>query len=73
MPLFAYELLKEVSRTDCSLQVKIFILKIVVNDQALFKPYAHLWVEPVCNFITLKQNGGSGFHYFLRDLCTMLV
>ena len=48
-------------------------MKIVSNNPKLFKPYAKYWFEPVCEYITLKNNGGKGFHYFLRDLCTMLT
>ena len=36
-------------------------------------PYAKDWFEPICKYIVDKNNGGSGFHYFLRDLTTMLV
>lgn len=39
----------------------------------MFSPYAQHWFEPIANYIIEKNNGGKGFHYFVRDLCTMLI
>ena len=30
-------------------------------------------MKSICEFITGKQTGGKGIHYFIRDLCTLLV
>jgi DNA-dependent protein kinase catalytic subunit len=67
------ELAQEIDREDCHLNIRIFILKLLVNNSTLFKPYAAMWFEPICKFITYKQTGGKGFHYFLRDLTTLLI
>lgn len=72
-PQFMQELAQEVDREDCHLNIRIFILKLLVNNSGLFKPYAAMWFEPICKFITQKQTGGKGFHYFLRDLTTLLI
>ena len=53
--------------------MKVFILKLLVNNPELFEPYAQFWIEPICNYITGKQKNGKGFHYFLRDLATLLI
>ena len=53
--------------------VKIFILKLLVNNPDLFKQYAEHWLEPICNFIVGKQKNGKGLHYFHRDLVTLLI
>jgi len=66
--------LNEFNRDGVHLNIKIFILKIVTNNPKLFKPHASHWFEPICQYITSKKSGGGkGFHYFLRDLCTMLI
>ena len=39
----------------------------------MFEPYAAHWFEPIANYILEKNNGGKGLHYFMRDLCTMLI
>ena len=73
MPKFAHYLLEEFCRQDTHINIKIFILKIVTNNPKLFKPHANLWFRPICEYIISKKNGGKGFHYFLRDICTMLI
>jgi len=72
-PQFMQELLTEVEREGCHLNIKIFILKLLVNNSTLFKPFAQMWFEPICKFITQKSTGGKGFHYFIRDLTTLLI
>ena len=54
------------------LNLKIFVLKLLVNNQDLFRPFAAHWFVPICEFVASK-NTGKGFHYFLRDLTTILV
>lgn len=73
MPPFANYLLEEFCNPNTHINIKVFILKIVTNNPKLFKPHANLWFTPICNYIISKKNGGKGFHYFLRDLCTMLI
>lgn len=74
MPKFVQYLLCEFNRDNVHQNIKIFILKIVTNNPKLFKPHASQWFEPICQYITNKKSGGGrGFHYFLRDLCTMLI
>lgn len=73
MPLFMQNLNQEIRREGVHINVRIFILKILINNPTLFAPYASEWFEPVCKYITEKNNGGKGFHYFMRDLCTMII
>ena len=73
IPEFMQGLLKAIEEPDCHQNVKIFILKLLVNNSQLFKPFAQHWFTPVCNFIVQKNTGGVGFHYFMRDLATLLV
>lgn len=73
MPLFMQALNQEVRRPETHINVKIFILKILVNNPELFAPYAKEWFEPIAQYIVQKDNGGKGFHYFMRDLCTLLI
>ena len=73
MPQFAKHLLTEINDPATHPNVKIFILKIVSNDAELFAPQAKHWFEPICEFLRSKNKHGKGFHYFLRDLCTMLI
>ena len=66
-------MLRDVEAPDCHLNIKIFILKLLVNNSLLFKPFAQHWYRVICRFIVSKKRGGTGFHYFLRDLATTLL
>lgn len=73
LPDFMQTLLRDAEDPECHLNVKIFILKLLVNNSTLFKPFAQHWFTVICEFIVQKNTGGIGFHYFLRDLATLLV
>lgn len=53
-PVFMQELVAEIEKEACHLNIKIFILKLLVNNSSMFKPYASMWFEPICKFITQK-------------------
>ena len=73
MPEFMQSLLQDVEGPNVHNNIKIFILKLLVNNSQLFKPFAQHWFHVICEFIVSKNKGGIGFHYFLRDLATLLV
>ena len=73
MPQFMQALRFELSRQETTVNVKIFILKLLVNKPAFFKPYAKEWFEPVMSYLLESKEQGKGFHYFSRDLCTTLL
>jgi hypothetical protein len=73
VPAFMEILIRDISQEDIHLNIKIFILKLAVNNRELFKPYARHWFRPICTFIASRQTGGKGFHYFLRDLTILLL
>lgn len=53
LPSFMQTLLRDF-QNEAHLNVKIFVLKMLVNHQELFKPYAKVWLVPICNFISSK-------------------
>jgi len=73
MPGWMTSLHSEAIKADTPLYVKIFIIKIIVNREEVFRPYAKEWSEVLFDYCTQKNNGGKGFHYFLRDVCTTLL
>lgn len=38
----------------------------------IFEPYAAYWIRPLLN-LALIPDSGNGFHYFLRDICVLLL
>jgi hypothetical protein len=39
----------------------------------VFERWADAWIDPIVNAMTLKENGGKGFHYFLRDVAALFA
>lgn len=72
LPMFMQALLLQVNNTKF-LNVRVFILKLLINNPEIFEPYAQYWILPICDYITGKQKNGKGFHYFHRDLITLLI
>lgn len=72
VPNFMIDLIKQTGNNH-HLNLRIFILKLLVNNPDVFKIYAQWWVDPICNYITGKQKNGKGLHYFHRDLIMLLI
>ena len=73
MPLWMQALHSEAARRETPLNVRLFFVKLVVNRPRLFEPYAADWLEPLCLYLAERNSGGKGFHYFSRDLLTLLL
>mmetsp|Transcript_20541 Transcript_20541/g.17949 ORF Transcript_20541/g.17949 Transcript_20541/m.17949 type:complete len:194 (+) Transcript_20541:1825-2406(+) len=73
MPGWMTGLHAEAIRPEQHMSVKIFLIKIIINKEEIFRPYARQWSEVLLNYCSSKGNGGKGFHYFLRDVCTTLL
>ena len=52
---------------------KLFILKLIINRPNVFQPYANHWFSHLADYVVSKDTGGKGLHYFLRDVCTILI
>ena len=52
---------------------KLFILKLIINRPNIFYPYAAVWFEYIAEYVISKDTGGKGLHYFLRDICSVLI
>jgi hypothetical protein len=56
------------------LNQRLLLLKLVMNRSNIFKPFRSLLNQYLLQYIGLTEaNGGAGFHYFLRDVCTTLI
>lgn len=46
---------------------KKMLIKLIVNCEVNFKPYAKFWLSPIMKFI-LDEHLGKNFNYFLTDV-----
>lgn len=59
--------LLEASHTN----IRLFILKIVINRPDAFKNYSSYWIRPIMR--TALTDLGNGFNYFVRDVCILFL
>ncbi|XP_063237602.1 DNA-dependent protein kinase catalytic subunit-like isoform X2 [Bacillus rossius redtenbacheri] len=50
----------------------LFILKLILNCESYFKPYAHFWFAPVMR-VLLSGCAGSNINYMFTDVVAMLL
>eukprot|EP00808_Paulinella_micropora_P005923 g448.t1 len=67
-PEWMKELLKVARDATTKMQVRWFIARMLVNRPVVFERYALAWFEPLVQVCVADENGGVGFHYFLRDI-----
>jgi DNA-dependent protein kinase catalytic subunit len=72
VPLWMQKLKDSYSESE-QLTVKLFILKIIVNRPKVFYKYGEFWFDVMGEYVISKENGGKGFHYFLRDICSFFI
>ena len=73
MPQWMQMLHGDLSNPACSLPARLFIIKLVLNRPDIFQPWAVDWFEPIAKTMGCNENGGVGFHYFLRDVATLFA
>ena len=55
-------------------QVLLYLLKIIINTPKQFAKYARAFVDPMVQVATTDGgNGGEGIHYFVRDICCIIL
>jgi len=71
MPGWMEKLHKDYQRSNFS--AKLFILKVIINRPEPFIKYSNHWFKYLAEYTISRENGGKGFHYFLRDICTIMI
>lgn len=54
-------------KSSDSVNSKILLLKLIINCETNFEPYAKHWLSPIMQFI-LDKHLGNNLNYFLADV-----
>lgn len=46
---------------------KIFLVKLIINCETYFEPYAKHWLDPIMQFV-LDKHLGNSLNYFIIDV-----
>ncbi|KAL4648766.1 DNA-dependent protein kinase catalytic subunit isoform X1 [Arapaima gigas] len=55
------------------LNIRLFIAKLVINAEEVFRPYAKIWLGPLLQLIVSGNNGGEGIHYMVVDIVVTVL
>ncbi|XP_053105021.1 DNA-dependent protein kinase catalytic subunit isoform X2 [Hemicordylus capensis] len=56
-----------------SLNIRLFVAKLIVNTEEVFQPYAKQFLGPLLQLIVSGDNGGEGIHYMVVEIVVTLL
>ncbi|KAI4886986.1 hypothetical protein NFI96_023481, partial [Prochilodus magdalenae] len=55
------------------LNIRLFIAKLVINTEEMFRPYAKHWLGPLLQLVVSGNNGGEGIHFMVVDIVVTVL
>ncbi|XP_048062032.1 LOW QUALITY PROTEIN: DNA-dependent protein kinase catalytic subunit-like [Megalobrama amblycephala] len=56
-----------------SLNIRLFIAKLIINTEEIFRPYAKHWLGPLVQLVVSSSNGGEGIHFMVVDIVVTVL
>uniref|UniRef100_A0A8D3BVD0 DNA-dependent protein kinase catalytic subunit n=1 Tax=Scophthalmus maximus TaxID=52904 RepID=A0A8D3BVD0_SCOMX len=55
------------------LNIRLFISKLIINTEEVFRPYAKHWLGPLLQLVVSGKNGGEGIHFMVVDIVVTVL
>ncbi|XP_058131499.1 DNA-dependent protein kinase catalytic subunit [Dasypus novemcinctus] len=55
------------------LNIRLFLAKLVINTEEVFRPYAKHWFSPLLQLVVSENNGGEGIHYMVVEIVVTVL
>ncbi|XP_061121318.1 DNA-dependent protein kinase catalytic subunit isoform X2 [Syngnathus typhle] len=55
------------------LNIRLFISKLIINTEEVFRPYAKHWLGPLLQLVVSENNGGEGIHFMVVDIVVTVL
>uniref|UniRef100_A0A3P9H2R7 DNA-dependent protein kinase catalytic subunit n=1 Tax=Oryzias latipes TaxID=8090 RepID=A0A3P9H2R7_ORYLA len=55
-------------KSSTPLNIRLFISKLIINTEEVFRPYAKHWLGPLLQLVVCGNNGGAGIHFMVVDI-----
>ncbi|XP_014836896.1 PREDICTED: DNA-dependent protein kinase catalytic subunit [Poecilia mexicana] len=55
------------------LNIRLFVSKLVINTEEVFRPYAKHWLGPLLQLVVSGSNGGAGIHFMVVDVVVTVL
>ncbi|XP_038201173.1 DNA-dependent protein kinase catalytic subunit [Arvicola amphibius] len=62
----------KLENTSVPLNIRLFLAKLVVNTEEVFRPYAKHWLGPLLQ-LAVSQNNGEGIHYMVVEIVATVL
>lgn len=55
------------------LNIRLFISKLIINTEEVFRPYARHFLGPLLQLVVSENNGGQGIHFMVVDIVVTVL
>ncbi|XP_056629192.1 DNA-dependent protein kinase catalytic subunit isoform X2 [Triplophysa dalaica] len=55
------------------LNIRLFIAKLIINTEEIFRPYAKHWLGALVQLVVSSSNGGEGIHFMVVDIVVTVL
>ncbi|XP_071796803.1 DNA-dependent protein kinase catalytic subunit-like [Asterias amurensis] len=73
MPGWMANLQKKLSSHSTPVNIKLFIARLIINNNEVFEPYAKFWLSGLIQLVVNGNTGGEGIHYMVVDIVVVLL
>ncbi|XP_009101121.3 DNA-dependent protein kinase catalytic subunit isoform X1 [Serinus canaria] len=73
LPLWMKFLHGKLGNPSVPLNIRLFIAKLIVNTEDVFRPYAKHWLGPLLQLVVSGNNGGEGIHYMVVEIVVTIL
>ncbi|XP_029779032.1 DNA-dependent protein kinase catalytic subunit [Suricata suricatta] len=56
-----------------SLNIRLFLAKLIINTEEVFRPYAKHWLSPLLQLVVSENSGGEGIHYMVVEVVVTVL
>ncbi|KAL3040873.1 hypothetical protein OYC64_011786 [Pagothenia borchgrevinki] len=63
----------KLSNPATPLNIRLFISKLIINTEEVFRPYAKHWLGPLLQVVVSGNNGGGGIHFMVVDIVVTVL
>ncbi|NXL64473.1 PRKDC kinase, partial [Chordeiles acutipennis] len=73
LPLWMKFLHGKLGNPSVPLNIRLFIAKLILNTEDVFRPYAKHWLGPLLQLVVSGNNGGEGIHYMVVEIVVTIL
>ncbi|KAM6971354.1 DNA-dependent protein kinase catalytic subunit isoform 1-T1 [Tautogolabrus adspersus] len=63
----------KLSNPSTPLNIRLFISKLIINTDEVFRPYAKQWLGPLLQLVVSGNNGGEGIHFMVVEVVVIVL